>query len=97
RHPDIKLARQADDIPPLATLQGEMLDALWPTLEVGGVLLYATCSVLPTENREVVEAFLNRTPGARELGLPGTFGIEQSHGRQLLPQEDGHDGFYYAK
>ena len=97
RHPDIKLARQAADIAPLATLQGEMLDALWPTLEVGGVLLYATCSVLPTENREVVEAFLNRTPGARELGLPGTFGIEQSHGRQLLPQEDGHDGFYYAK
>src|SRR5690606_7918827 len=42
RHPDIKLARQADDIAPLATLQGEMLDALWPTLEVGGVLLYAT-------------------------------------------------------
>src|SRR5690606_13203007 len=35
RHPDIKLARQADDIAPLAILQGEMLDALWPTLEVG--------------------------------------------------------------
>jgi len=97
RHPDIKLARQADDIAPLATLQGEMLDALWPTLAVGGVLLYATCSVLPTENREVIEAFLARMPGARELALPSGFGIEQSHGRQLLPQEDGHDGFYYAK
>lgn len=97
RHPDIKLARQADDIAPLAILQGEMLDALWPTLEVGGVLLYATCSVLPTENREVIEAFLNRTPGARELDLPDAFGLQQPHGRQLLPQEDGHDGFYYAK
>jgi 16S rRNA (cytosine967-C5)-methyltransferase len=30
-HPDIKLTRQADDIPALATLQGELLDALWPT------------------------------------------------------------------
>src|SRR5690606_16568154 len=97
RHPDIKLARQADDIAPLAILQGVMLDALWPTLEVGGVLLYATCSVLPTENREVIEAFLNRTPGARELDLPDAFGLQQPHGRQLLPQEDGHDGFYYAK
>lgn len=97
RHPDIKLARQVDDIAPLAILQGEMLDALWPTLEVGGVLLYATCSVLPTENREVIEAFLTRTPGARELDLAGSFGIKQSRGRQLLPQEGGHDGFYYAK
>ncbi|GAB6388849.1 16S rRNA (cytosine(967)-C(5))-methyltransferase RsmB [Stutzerimonas marianensis] len=97
RHPDIKLTRQADDIPPLAALQGEMLDALWPTLAVGGVLLYATCSVLPTENREVIEAFLNRTPGARELDLPTGFGVEQPHGRQLLPQQNGHDGFYYAK
>lgn len=97
RHPDIKLARQADDIAPLATLQGEMLDALWPTLAVGGVLLYATCSVLPTENRDVIEAFLARMPGARELDLPSGFGIEQSHGRQLFPQENGHDGFYYAK
>ncbi len=97
RHPDIKLARQADDIAPLATLQGEMLDALWPTLAVGGVLLYATCSVLPTENRDVIEAFLTRTPGARELDLPKGFGVEQTHGRQLLPQENGHDGFYYAK
>jgi 16S rRNA (cytosine967-C5)-methyltransferase len=97
RHPDIKLARQADDIAPLASLQGEMLDALWPTLAVGGVLLYATCSVLPTENREVIEAFLGRMPGARELDLPSGFGLAQSHGRQLLPQEEGHDGFYYAK
>ena len=62
RHPDIKLTRRAEDIAPLAALQGEMLDALWPTLEVGGVLLYATCSVLPTENREVIGAFLARTP-----------------------------------
>lgn len=97
RHPDIKLTRQAEDIAPLAALQGEMLDALWPTLEVGGVLLYATCSVLPTENREVIGAFLARTPGARELDLPAGFGLTQPHGRQLLPQQDGHDGFYYAK
>ncbi|MFG0540890.1 16S rRNA (cytosine(967)-C(5))-methyltransferase RsmB [Pseudomonas sp. YQ_5] len=97
RHPDIKLARQADDIPALATLQGELLDALWPTLEVGGMLLYATCSTLPTENTEVIKAFLARTPGARELDLATEAGLRQPHGRQLLAQEGGHDGFYYAK
>lgn len=97
RHPDIKLTRQPDDIAALAVLQGELLDALWPTLEVGGILLYATCSTLPTENTEVIQAFLARTSGARELDLATTAGIKQPHGRQLLAQEGGHDGFYYAK
>lgn len=97
RHPDIKLTRQPDDIQALAILQGQLLDALWPTLDVGGVLLYATCSTLPTENTEVIEAFLARTPGARELDLATPAGIKQTHGRQLLAQEGGHDGFYYAK
>lgn len=97
RHPDIKLTRQPDDIAALAVLQGELLDAMWITLEVGGILLYATCSTLPTENTEVIEAFLARTPGARELDLATTAGVKQPHGRQLLAQEGGHDGFYYAK
>jgi len=97
RHPDIKLTRQADDIAALAQLQGELLDAMWKTLEVGGILLYATCSTLPTENTEVIAAFLERTPGARELDLATTAGIKQPHGRQLLAQQGGHDGFYYAK
>jgi len=97
RHPDIKLTRQPDDIAALAVLQGELLDAMWPTLEVGGILLYATCSTLPTENTEVIDAFLARTSGARELDLATTAGIKQPHGRQLLAQEGGHDGFYYAK
>ena len=97
RHPDIKLTRQPEDIAALATLQGELLDAMWPTLDVGGILLYATCSTLPTENTEVIEAFLARTPGARELDIAGQFGLKQPHGRQLLAQQGGHDGFYYAK
>ncbi len=97
RHPDIKLTRQASDIAPLMQLQGELLDALWPTLEVGGILVYATCSVLPEENSSNLAAFLARTPGARELDIPAPWGLAQPHGRQLLPQPDGHDGFYYCK
>ncbi len=75
RHPDIKLTRQPDDIAALALLQGELLDAMWTTLEVGGIPLHATCSTLPTENTEVIEAFLARTPGARELDLATAAGI----------------------
>jgi 16S rRNA (cytosine967-C5)-methyltransferase len=97
RHPDIKLTRKPEDIPALAQLQGELLDALWPTLAPGGILLYATCSVLPTENSETIAAFLARTADAREIAIEGDFGLQPARGRQLLPQLDGHDGFYYAK
>ncbi|WP_415057970.1 16S rRNA (cytosine(967)-C(5))-methyltransferase RsmB [Halopseudomonas sp.] len=97
RHPDIKLTRQAEDIPPLALLQGELLDALWQTLDVDGILVYATCSVLPEENSEVIAAFLQRQPQAQELTLEGPYGLQQPHGRQLLPDQAGHDGFYLAK
>jgi 16S rRNA (cytosine967-C5)-methyltransferase len=96
RHPDIKITRQASDIIALANLQGELLDALWPTLEMGGILLYATCSVLPEENSDNIARFLSRTADARELGIDGPYGLKQAHGRQLMPQIDGHDGFYYA-
>lgn len=97
RHPDIKLTRQPEDILALAQLQGELLDALWPTLEVGGILLYATCSVMQAENTDVIHSFLNRTAGARELPIEIQCGIATQHGRQLFPQIHGHDGFYYAK
>ena len=97
RHPDIKLTRQADDIAALAALQGELLDQLWQTLEVGGILVYATCSVLPEENTRVIEAFLARQGGARQLPITAEYGVEQPCGRQLLPQPEGHDGFYLAK
>ena len=97
RHPDIKLARQPEDIAALAALQGELLDQLWQTLDVGGILVYATCSVLPEENTRVIEAFLERQSGARQLPITGEYGVEQPCGRQLLPQPDGHDGFYLAR
>ncbi len=97
RHPDIKLTRNADDIVALAQLQGELLDALWATLADNGILLYATCSTLPTENTEVIAAFLQRTSDAQELPFAAAFGKAQPHGQQLLAQVGGHDGFYYAR
>ncbi|STJ15581.1 ribosomal RNA small subunit methyltransferase B [Escherichia coli] len=50
RHPDIKWLRRDRDIPELAQLQSEILDAIWSHLKSGGTLVYATCSVLPEEN-----------------------------------------------
>ena len=96
RNPDIKLTRTEEDIADLAQLQGELLDRLWPTLKPGGLLLYATCSILPAENSDNIEQFLARTPDAQELDTGLDCGVVQPHGRQLFPQPDGHDGFYYA-
>ena len=96
RHPEIKLTRRAEDIPALVALQAELLDTLWQTLEAGGVLVYATCSVLPAENSLQIAAFLTRHADARLLETRTPAGMPGPLGRQLLPQEQGHDGFYLA-
>ena len=92
RHPDGRWLKRAGDATILAQRQGRLLEALWSLLGRGGKLLYATCSLFGTENREVVGAFLALHPEAVEepLDLPG--------GRrgQLLP-DSHHDGFFYAR
>lgn len=98
RHPDIKRLRRASDIAKLAELQARLLDNLWPLLRPGGSLLYATCSVLREENDEQIRAFLERTPDVAvttpaEVG----WGRVAGAGRQLLPEPDSHDGFFYAR
>jgi len=98
RHPDIKRLRRPSDITSLAALQARLLDNLWPLLRPGGTLLYATCSVLPEENSNQIDAFLARTPDA-ESTTPHdvAWGRPASAGRQLLPEIDSHDGFFYAR
>lgn len=96
RHPDIKRLRRDEDIEALGRLQARLLNALWPTLARGGVLLYATCSVLPEENARQVEAFLARTADARSVTPDADWGMVDGPGRQLFPDSEGHDGFFYA-
>ena len=96
RHPDIKWLRQATDIAQLAELQNKILHALWAKLKPNGILLYATCSVLPEENREQIQAFLNQQADAELLPLPFT-DDKSAVGFQFIPTENGGDGFYYAK
>ncbi|HAK35001.1 MAG TPA: 16S rRNA (cytosine(967)-C(5))-methyltransferase [Pantoea sp.] len=93
RHPDIKWLRRDRDIAELASLQREILDAIWPHLKPGGTLLYATCSVLPDENEAQIDAFLSRHADARAEALP----YGKISGLQVFPTIDGGDGFFYAK
>lgn len=98
RHPDIKWHRTPDDIAALAELQAAILQAIWPRLKPGGQLLYATCSVLPAENRNQMTHFLEQTPDAKEKPIKADWGIliDEEPGRQILPGQEGMDGFYYC-
>lgn len=96
RHPDIKLLRRATDIDALVQRQAALLDAMWPLLAPGGMLLYCTCSVLTAENSRQIDAFLKRHRGASERPVRLALGQDCEHGRQILPGENGMDGFYYA-
>lgn len=96
RHPDIKLLRKPSDIAKLAQLQLQILQAMWPLLNSGGRLLYATCSIIPTENTQVIEQFVQSQSDCSEVKIESRWGLAQPHGRQLLPTNQGNDGFYYA-
>lgn len=96
RQPDVLLHRRDTDVAGLCATQANLLDALWPLLAPGGMLVYATCSILRVENTAQVEAFLARTPGATLAPLDDRFGHDTGAGRQRLPGEGGMDGFFCA-
>lgn len=96
RHPDIKLMREEDDITRITELQAKLLDTLWPMLEPGGRLVYATCSIMPQENELQIGSFLKRHQDATLLTLDVPWGHATPHGRQILPGENHMDGFFYS-
>lgn len=96
RQPDVLLHRRQEDIAALVALQARLLDAAAQVLRPGGLLVYATCSILQVENHAAIDAFLQRTRATSEP-LSGSFGRVAGAGRQRLPGEAGMDGFFYAR
>ena len=96
RHPDIKLLRRSTDLPALAAEQLRLLNAVWTVLKPGGKLLYATCSIFPEENVDVLKQFFIQQPDAKEEKLTVSWGRPCEIGRQILPGMHRMDGFYYA-
>lgn len=88
RNPDTKWKLSTASIAKVEALQKEILFQYPSMLKPGGILVYATCSILPSENHKQVEAFLSSENGQKfEL-------IEET---QVLSHESGFDGFYIAK
>ncbi|MEP1471373.1 MAG: 16S rRNA (cytosine(967)-C(5))-methyltransferase RsmB [Halieaceae bacterium] len=97
RHPDIKLLRRSEDIPALAQQQLAILAGLWPLLKPGGTLLYVTCSILAAENDGVVATFVSTNKDATLQPIDKAWGIATASGRQLLPEQEGSDGLFFAR
>ncbi len=95
RHPDIKWLRKESDISELAELQSKIFRALWARLKPNGILLYATCSILPEENSEQIQRFIEIEPTAELVEMD--FNGEKTIMKQFFPAENSGDGFFYAK
>ena len=87
RNPDAKWKLQADFVEKIKQTQQEILQQYSRIVKPGGQLVYATCSILPSENQKQVEKFLTS-----ELGKDFTFVKD----KKVLAHKSGFDGFYMA-
>ena len=90
RHPDSKWLRREGDVEHFARRQAQLLASLWPTLKVGGKMLYCTCSMFARENEQLVESFVMTQENVKRIPLqgPGSAG--------MLSPTAYHDGFFFA-
>ncbi|WP_324721190.1 RsmB/NOP family class I SAM-dependent RNA methyltransferase [Salinimicrobium sp. HB62] len=87
RNPDAKWKLQPEFIETIKMTQEKILKQYSKMLKNGGKMVYATCSVLPSENEEQVKKFLSS-----EEGKDFSLAKEQ----KILSSETGFDGFYMA-
>lgn len=86
RNPDTKWKLAQGDVDQLIKTQKEILSQYSGMVKKGGILVYATCSLLPQENELQVQAFLDSNPGWK---LDDELFVR--------PDLTGFDGFYAAK
>jgi 16S rRNA (cytosine967-C5)-methyltransferase len=85
RNPDAKWKLQAEFINNIQKTQAEILNTYAKMVKAGGKLVYATCSILPSENEKQVENFLNSHKAFNFIAE-----------KKILPSVSGYDGFYMA-
>jgi len=87
RNPDSKWKLQPASIDRIKATQIEILDTYSRLVKPGGQLVYATCSILPSENEKQVTAFLQREAGSE---------FTKVRDEKISPSKSGFDGFYMA-
>ncbi|MDP2109659.1 MAG: RsmB/NOP family class I SAM-dependent RNA methyltransferase, partial [Thiobacillus sp.] len=101
RNPDMKWRQTPEGIADLTQKQAAILLAASRLLKSGGRLVYATCSFLPEENQQIVEAFLAQHPEFKLLDTSEILAaqhvvLDTGKYLQLLPHVHGTDGFFAA-
>ncbi|AGC42768.1 ribosomal RNA small subunit methyltransferase B [Myxococcus stipitatus DSM 14675] len=99
RHPELRYRRKEEDIARLATLQRRILENCQESVQPGGLLVYAVCTMDPQEGQDQVEMFLRSHPEwtAEPPVLPGLkLPLTQAYLR-TLPGPEGFDGFFAAR
>jgi 16S rRNA (cytosine967-C5)-methyltransferase len=86
RNPDTKWKLQPSFLETVCQTQRDILENYAKMLRVGGKMVYATCSILPSESENQVQWFLQQQEGAYEL-------LEE---KRCSPSQHGYDGFYMA-
>lgn len=88
RNPDSKWKLDSDFLKKIKNTQQEILQKYAPLIRVNGKLVYATCSILPSENEIQIENFLKSDLGTK-------FKLEDE--KKISPSQSGFDGFYMAR
>ncbi|KRO18587.1 16S rRNA (cytosine(967)-C(5))-methyltransferase RsmB [Lacticaseibacillus saniviri] len=99
RKPEIKYQKQPEDLGNLHNIQVAILDAVAPTLKIGGRLTYSTCTIVQEENQDTVEAFLATHPNFKQVTVNTLAPVTQAHNApalQIYPDDYGTDGFFIA-
>ncbi len=86
RIPDKKWKLKPEDVTELVALQAQILEDYSGMTKPGGRMVYATCSILPSENEKQIESFLAKHGDEWTL-------VEE---KKFAPGQDGYDGFYAA-
>ena len=87
RNPDAKWKLQPEFLDNIRNTQLEILEQYSKIVKNGGRLVYATCSVLPSENEKQVQKFLKTETGME---------FQLLKEKKILSSESGYDGFYMA-
>lgn len=101
RNPDLKLRQNPASIAELTLKQTSILAAASTLVKPGGRLVYATCSVLPEENEDIVAAFLERHPrfslkNAATVLSEQKIPLDTGEFLRLNPADQATDGFFAA-
>ncbi len=102
RKPDIKWTRNKEDIEEISKLQMQILDTCSKYLKKGGELVYSTCSILKSENEEIIENFVQKNYDFEIINLNENFKKynEEKYKKSKyikLFQNSENDGFFIAK